>query len=354
MWGLLALLAAGCAPPLRTASRTPAAAPPTETPPTSLHLRPSIRPVATYSIVARDGSTGELGVAVQSHWFSVGSVVPWAESGVGAVATQSLVEVSYGPLGLDLMRAGKTAPQALAALTAADPGQAYRQVAMVDASGNVATHTGDLCIAHASHKSGKARDGSPYSAQANMMDGPGVPDAMSAAFESSTGPLADRLLAALDAAQTAGGDIRGRQSAAMLIVRAESTGKPWEDRLVDLRVEDSPEPLVELRRLVHLQRAYQHMNAGDAAMEHKDTAAAMREYQAALADAPTNTEMAFWVGVALVNAEKDDEALPYFARAFADPARGARWLELAERLPKSKLMRDDAALLRRIRAQLPK
>jgi uncharacterized Ntn-hydrolase superfamily protein len=234
------------------------------------------RPVSTYSIVARDAATGELGVAVQSHWFSVGSVVPWAEAGVGAVATQSFVDPSYGPLGLQLMRAGKSAPEALQALLAGDSGRDVRQVGMVDASGKVATHTGRLDIPQAG---GQAGDG--YVVQANLMDKATVWPAMARAFEGAKGDLAERMLAALDAAEAEGGDIRGRQSSALLVVKAKSSGRPWADKLFDLRVEDHPDPLVELRRLVRVQRAYNHMTAGDDCVAVKDWACAEREYGAA-------------------------------------------------------------------------
>jgi len=212
----------------------------------------SRRPVATYSIVARDSTTGQLGVAVQSHFFSVGPIVPWAEPGVGAVATQSLVDPAYGPLGLDLMRMGRTAPEALKALVSADKDAEVRQVAMVDAHGNVAVHTGKRAIYAAGHQTGVQ-----YSVQANLMEKSTVWAAMSKAYESSTGDLAERMLAALEAAEAEGGDIRGRQSAAILIVGPKNTNRPWTwgDRLFELRVEDHPNPVVELRRLVTLQRA---------------------------------------------------------------------------------------------------
>src|SRR5207248_1848101 len=221
------------------------------------HARP-LRPVNTFSIVARDPATGEMGVAVQSHWFSVGSIVPWAEAGVGAVATQSFVDPSYGKLGLDLMRAGRSAPEALAGLLAADSNRDVRQVAMIDAQGRVAAHTGAKDIQSAGNHVGEQ-----YSTQANLMSNDNIWPAMAKAYEETKGDLAERLLAALDAAQSAGGDIRGRQSAAIVVVKAKSSGKPWEDRIFDLRVDDSTEPLKELRRLVTLQRAYNHMNAGD-------------------------------------------------------------------------------------------
>ena len=220
-------------------------------------LLASPRPVATYSIVARDPATGTIGVAVQSHWFSVGSVVSFAEAGVGAVATQSFVDPSYGPLGLTLMRTGRTAPEALQALLAGDSGREVRQVGMVDAQGRVATHTGNLCIPAAGGQSGAG-----YVVQANLMEKPSVWPAMARAFEAARGDLAERMLAALEAAEAEGGDIRGRQSAALVVVKAASTGRPWADRLFDLRVEDHAEPLRELRRLVGLQRAYTPHDAG--------------------------------------------------------------------------------------------
>jgi uncharacterized Ntn-hydrolase superfamily protein len=302
----------------------------------------SVRPVHTYSIVARDPATGEMGVAVQSHWFSVGSVVPWAEAGVGAVATQSFVEPSYGPLGLALMRAGRTAPEALAALLAGDSGRDVRQVGMVDAKGNVATHTGRLDIPAAGGQSGRQ-----YVVQANLMEKATVWPAMARAFEAAWGDLAERMLAALDAAEAEGGDIRGRQSAAILIVRGQSTGRPWDDKVMDLRVEDSPEPLRELRRLVNLQRAYAHMNAGDARMTENDVDGAVAEYGAAETIAPEVSEMTYWHAATLAGAGRVEESLPLFERAFAaDP----NWAVLTARLPSAGLLPKDDALIRRILA----
>jgi len=300
------------------------------------------RPVHTYSIVARDAGTGELGVAVQSHWFSVGAVVPWAESGVGAVATQSIVDPAYGPLGLALMRAGKTAPEALAALLAGDPGREVRQVGMVDARGGVATHTGKMDIPAAGGQAGAG-----YVVQANLMEKPTVWGAMARAFESARGDLAERMLAALDAGQGEGGDIRGVQSAAILVVRGTSTGRPWADKVFDLRVEDHPEPLKELRRLVGVQRAYNHMSAGDDCVAAKDWACAEREYGTAEGMQPANAEMAFWHGVALASNGKMDAARPLFHRAFAaDP----RWRELVTRLPSVDQLPKDPRLMEAILA----
>lgn len=308
------------------------------------------RPVATYSIVARDAATGQLGVAVQSHWFSVGSLVPWAEAGVGAVATQSLVDVRYGPMGLALMKGGRTAPQALDALTHSDTAPDVRQVAMIDAAGNVATHTGAKCIAEAGHKNGKAPDGSAYSAQANLMAHATVPGAMAGAFEASSGPLAHRLMAALHAAQAAGGDVRGRQSAAILIVKGTSSGKPWEDRIVELRVEDAPDPLAELDRILRLREAYDRMNAGDLAMEKNDIEGALREYAAARDLAPGNSEMGFWTAVSLVNAKRTADAEPLLREAYKD--NQGDWRTTLRRLPASGLLNIDAAEVERL-ATLP-
>jgi uncharacterized Ntn-hydrolase superfamily protein len=300
------------------------------------------RPVHTYSIVARDPATGELGVAVQSHWFSVGSVVPWAEAGVGAVATQSFVDPSYGKLGLDLMRAGRSAPDALKALLAGDEGRDVRQVAMIDTQGRVAAHTGGKCIEAAGHVVG-----TNYSVQANLMLNEKIWPAMSKAFESAAGDLAERMLAALDAAQQAGGDIRGRQSAALIVVAAKSTGKPWVDRVFDLRVDDSPEPLQELRRLVTVQRAYNRMNAGDLAVERKDNEAALREYGAAAQLVPDSAEILYWHAIALVNMGRVTEALPLLRRVYA---MDKNWLTLTPRLVKAGLLPNDAALLKQITA----
>jgi uncharacterized Ntn-hydrolase superfamily protein len=301
---------------------------------------PILRPVHTYSIVARDPGTGELGVAVQSHWFNVGSIVPWAEAGVGAVATQSFVDPSYGKLGLDLMRAGRSAPEALRALLAGDEGREVRQVAMIDAQGRVAAHTGSKDIQAAGQIVGKS-----YSVQANLMLDDTVWPAMARAFEAAQGDLAGRMLAALDAAQAAGGDLRGRQSAALIVVTGKPTGRPWVDRLFDLRVDDSPEPLKELRRLVTLQRAYGHMNAGDLAVEKGDDDRALAEYSAAAKLVPDNAEMIYWWAVALVNMGRVDESLPLFRKVFA---MDRNWATLTPRLPKSGLLPDDPKLIDRI------
>lgn len=298
------------------------------------------RPVHTYSIVARDPNTGELGVAVQSHWFSVGTSVAWAEAGVGAVATQSFVDPSYGKLGLDLMRLGKSAPDALKALLAGDEGREVRQVGMIDAQGRVDAWTGKNDIQAAGHIVG-----TNFAVQANLMLNEKVWPAMARAFENTKGDLADRMLAALDAAQAEGGDIRGRQSAALIVVTGKPTGQPWKDRTFDLRVDDSPEPLKDLRRLVTLQRAYNHMNAGDLAVEKKDNEGALREYSAAEKLVPDNAEMIYWHAVALVNMGRVEDSLPLFKRVFA---MDRNWAVLTPRLPKSGLLPDDPKVIERI------
>jgi uncharacterized Ntn-hydrolase superfamily protein len=301
------------------------------------------RPVATYSIVARDPDTGQMGVAVQSHWFSVGPIVPWAEAGVGAVATQSFVDPSYGPLGLELMRLGRTAPEALEALVSTDQGEAVRQVAMVDAKGNVDAHTGVRAIQAAGHHVGEQ-----YSVQANLMAKPTVWPAMARAFEETEGDLAERMLAALEAAEREGGDIRGRQSAAIVIVAAENTGRCWADRVFDLRVEDHADPVGELRRLVRLKRAYAKLNEGDEWFAKGDVNRALEAYEAATSivpDGATNGEAPFWVGVTLAAAGASGDALPYLRRAHVqDP----RWAELVPRLPAAGLLPDDEAYIERL------
>ncbi|HKD17935.1 MAG TPA: DUF1028 domain-containing protein [Thermoanaerobaculia bacterium] len=299
-----------------------------------------LRPVHTFSIVARDPQTGELGVAVQSHAFSVGSGVSWAEAGVGAVATQSFIDPSYGPLGLELMRAGRSAPDALRGLLAADDGRDVRQVAMIDSSGRVAAHTGAKCIPAAGN-----HVGDNYSVQANLMDNDNVWPAMAKAFEAAKGDLAERMLQALEAAQAAGGDIRGMQSAAILVVKGTSSGKPWNDKVFDLRVEDHPQPLVELRRLVTFQRANNLANEGDRYIEKKDDVAANKAYAAAEAILPDFAEMAFWHAVSLANMGKVDDSLPIFAKAYR---LYPKFRELPPRLAKVGLLPDDPKVIARI------
>ena len=275
----------------------------------------------TYSIVAHDPRTGEVGVAVQSHWFSVGSVVSWARAGVGAVATQSIAEPSYGPGLLDLLAEGLAPDEAIARLTADDERAVFRQVAVVDASGRVAAHTGASCIAFAGDQTGEG-----FSAQANMMASSEVWPAMARGFEAAEGPLARRLIAALRAAEGAGGDVRGRQSAAIVVAPAE--GEPW--RLsVDLRVEDHPEPLDEIERLLDLADAYRlATEADDLVGRGRHDEAAMRYVRAAEL-APGNHELIFWAGMAAAEGGDMDTAIER-VRTAIDMQPG--WAELLERL----------------------
>jgi uncharacterized Ntn-hydrolase superfamily protein len=335
-----------------------------------------LRPVHTFSIVARDPATGEMGVAVQSHWFAVGAEVTWAEAGVGAIATQSFIDPGYGKLGLDLLRAGKSADEALRALLAADPDAPTRQVAMVDAQGRVACFTGkkDIpaagCAAGALSTGGSAKQvelmgrsdsgaplelqvfvGSEFSAQANLMEKNTVWPAMAAAYLATKGDLTDRLIAALEAAQGEGGDIRGKQSAAILIVRGKSTGKPWQDKVVDLRVDDSDDPINELKRLVRYHRAYDHMENGDECSTKRDWDCAVREYGEAEKLLPNQVEVVFWHAVTLVTSGRVEDSLPLFRKVFA---REPKWAELLGRLPQADLFPNDPQLIARIRAQAPK
>jgi uncharacterized Ntn-hydrolase superfamily protein len=275
----------------------------------------------TYSIVARDPQTGELGVAVQSHFFSVGPIVPWALPGVGAVATQALVEVSYGPRALDLLKQGADSRQALAQLVAEDPGSAGRQVAVIDAAGGVAVHTGDGCIPLAGHATAEA-----VSCQANMMASERVWPKMLDVFRSTGGTLTGRLLAALDAAEAEGGDVRGRQSAAILVVPA--TGRPW-DQVVSLRVEDDPDPLPELRRLVSLHDAYAFAIRGDELMGEGRHDEAGQAYLRAAELAPENDELRFWSGLSTAQMGDLERGVALVREAIA---QHAGWRDLLKRL----------------------
>lgn len=285
----------------------------------------------TYSIVARDKVTGEMAVAVQSHWFSVGTLVSWGRSGVGVVATQSFVNPAFGPEGLGLMAEGKSAAEALELLVSKDSGKDVRQVAFLDVNGGVSAHTGEKCIASAGHITGDN-----FSVQANMMLNDQVVPAMAKAFEENSDlPLGERVLKVLLAAQQAGGDIRGKQSAALLVVSGQPVKEPWLDKKIDLRVDDHEEPLLELERLLKVHKAYEHLNRGDLAMEHGDMALALEEYGAAESMFPNNLEMKYWKAVTLANNGKLGEALPIFRDVFA---ADANWKELTRRLPDSGLL----------------
>jgi uncharacterized Ntn-hydrolase superfamily protein len=296
--------------------------------------------VHTFSIVARDEKTGEMAVGVQSHWFSVGTSVPWAEAGVGAVATQSFVDKSYGPKALALLKKGFTAQQAMDSLTNADPGREVRQVAIVDNKGNIATHTGKNCIQVAKHIKGKH-----FSVQSNMMLGDQVNEYMVKAFEqSSNKPLAERVLLALEAAQQAGGDIRGMQAAALVVVPGKPT-ETWNNKSVDLRVDDAAKPLQELRRLYNVHLAYEHMNRGDLAVEKNNMPLAMDEYNAAMKLFPANLEMQYWTAITLANNKQVAKALPMLKTIFT---RDKNWKELTRRLPPVGLLTVTPAELTKI------
>jgi len=302
----------------------------------------------TYSLVARDAETGELGIAVQTHYFQVGTLVPWARSGVGAVAAQARgpgadgrgrghVEVRYGPLGLDLMESGYSAEQALKALLTADPFADWRQVAMIDATGGVATHTGSRCVAAAGH-----RPGPGFSAQGNMMASDAVWGAIAAGFQSANGRLAERMLAGLEAGQAAGGDLRGQQSAALLVVAGTASGQPWLDRQVDIRVDDHTAPLVELRRLLRLRRAYTTLEAAHVALAKGDRPQAETLRSDVLRLAPEVSELRFWSALDSAAAGQLDQAVAILTELFAAEAC---WLEYMRRLPASGWLDRDLARL---------
>jgi uncharacterized Ntn-hydrolase superfamily protein len=292
--------------------------------------------VHTYSIVARDEESGEIGVGVQSHYFNV-SVVAWGESGVGVVATQSFVNKSFGLRGLELLKRGKTPKEALDLLISEDEGREMRQVSIMDAKGNVATHTGLKCIKYAGHKIGNN-----YSVQANMMLSEKVWPLMAEAFEENEKlPLAERIIKSLKAAELVGGDIRGKQSANLVIYRGEISEEKWEDPLIDLRVDDHEEPLKELERLLTLYRAYEQGDKGDQAVEEGDIEAALNHYKEGMEMIPDNLEMKYWTAVMLANNNKIEEALGLFSEVFAEDSN---WRILTERLPEVDILkvREDA------------
>jgi len=294
----------------------------------------------TFSIVARDTATGEMAIGVQSHWFAVGTSVSWAKSGVGAVATQSFVNPALGPKGLQLMESGVSAKDALKQLIDADEGRDFRQVAMIDKNGSVWSYTGDKCVQSAANYVGDN-----FSVQANMMLNDKVVPAMVKAYQENMHlPLAERIVQVMIAAQKAGGDIRGKQSAALLVVGAQKMPE-WQDKLVDLRVDDNEDPLAELSRLLFIQRAYEHMNKGDLAVEVNDMQLALEEYAAAEKMQPKNLEMKYWKAVTMANNNMLEEALPIFKYVFNTDAN---WKEMTTRLPASGLLTVSKEDLQRI------
>ncbi len=285
----------------------------------------------TFSIVARDPKTGEMAVAVQSHWFSVGTVVAWGEAGVGVVATQSFVNKSFGIRGLELLKQGKTPQETMDILLSDDAGKEVRQVAILDINGKVATHTGKNCIDAAGHINGEN-----FSVQANMMLNDKVWPAMANAWKKNEQlPFAERVMEVMKAAQAAGGDIRGKQSAVLMVFASKKSNEPWNDKLIDLRVDDSKEPIKELERLLKLHRAYEHMNQGDLYTEKNDMANAMKEYNAAMKMFPDNLEMKYWTAITLANNKQVNKALPMLKEIYA---KDANWKELTKRLPKVGLL----------------
>lgn len=288
----------------------------------------------TYSIVALDDTTGELGVAVQTHQMCVGSGVPWIEAGVGAIATQAMTNMSFGPMGLSLLRHGVGAERALQALVASDEGAPRRQVAMVDAGGRSAAWTGEACIPYAGHRLGHG-----FSVQANMMLKASVPDAMAETFESAQGTLAERMLAALQAGQAEGGDIRGMQSAALQIrggARAKILGHPDWRPILDLRVDEHATPLDQLARLVRLRQADLTSRLGDQAMESGDKDTALIHWAQARAAAPELEELAFWQALTLAdNTDDPDLAADILAPVLSRHPLRPQWIELIHRLARS-------------------
>jgi uncharacterized Ntn-hydrolase superfamily protein len=294
----------------------------------------------TFSIVARDKETGDLGVAVQTHWFAVGALCPWVEAGTGAVATQSMVEVSYGPKSLEYLRSGKTPREALDLQIAADENSDQRQVAIINHKGKIAVHTGSRCIREAGHFVGEG-----YTVQANMMLNNSIWPAMAEAFEKTSGDLSWRMLSALKAGQAAGGDIRGIQSAALLVADNQKSNEPWKHVKVDIRIDDHSDPIGELERLLSIHSAYEQMNKGDDYLSKGNFKAAGEAYQQAYKLNPGNDEVPFWHAVSLIEADRLEEALPLFESIFRkDP----NWYELVKRLPECGLMKKDPIILKRI------
>jgi len=285
----------------------------------------------TFSIVARDSRTGEMAVAVQSHWFSVGSVVSWGEAGVGVVATQSFTNKSFGMRGLELLKQGKSPQEALDILLSDDSGKDFRQVAILDKLGRAATFTGKSCIDMAGHQNGEN-----FSVQANMMLNDKVVPAMEKAWkEYSALPLAERMVAVLKEAQKAGGDIRGKQSAVLLVFAAETSATPWNDKLIDLRVDDAVDPIKEIERLLKVFRAFEHMNKGDYYVEINEMKSAMDEYNKAMKLFPDNLEMEYWTAITLANSKEISKASEMLQSIYK---RDPNWRELTRRLPKSGVL----------------
>jgi uncharacterized Ntn-hydrolase superfamily protein len=301
----------------------------------------------TYSIVARDKKTGELGVAVQSHYFSVGSAVTWARAGVGAVATQAMVDVRYGPLGLELMAGGMSAPEALSSLLKGDSKPEIRQVAMVDSAGRVAAHTGTKCIPNAGHTTG---DG--FSCQGNIMKSNRVWGAMSREFKANADlPLPERLVAALEAGEEAGGDLRGRQSAAILVVEPSLKPEAWEGKVVELRVEDDAEPLVELKRLLRYQRGYRWVDRGDDLLSSNKIREAIEAYSQGMKLVPEVLELKYWVAISLISSGQDKKRGMKMLREVC--AQDRNWIRVTRGMIRIGTPPLDPSLLLEVSGQRP-
>ena len=276
----------------------------------------------TYSIVARDPETGRFGIAVQSHFLGVGPVVPWLEAGVGAVATQASVNVSFGPIGLEMLRAGQTAAEVVASLTGGDERAAIRQLGVVDAEGRAAAHTGAECIPACGHHVGEG-----YTVQGNLLERDTCWPAMADAYEGALTrgePFVERLVLALEAAEREGGDVRGRQSAAIMVVDGEVRpttwrGRLWGGRLMDVRVEDHADPVPELRRIVTMHLAYELSDDdGDAARAGRSPE---ERYALARELAPDAYELVFWRGVELATGGDVEAGRRELQIAFAADSR---------------------------------
>lgn len=283
----------------------------------------------TYSIIARDPETGEIGVAVQTAWIAVGTICSWAEAGVGAVATQSYARPSHGPSGLTLIRNGHTAKEALAAVLAGDPGREVRQVGMIDVNGVADSFTGANCIRFAGHHVGEN-----YAVQANMMATDTVPDAMVAAFESTRGELVVRLLAALQAAQGEGGDFRGKQSAALKIVKGELPKNYWEGVVFDVRVDDHAEPVTELTRICNRHQAHDKMWAGLEKAAQGDFDAAMTLYEASIAIDNTDMQPSFSFAVDVAVKHRQLSLVEHILRDLFQ--RDRMWVEYFVRMAEAR------------------
>lgn len=285
----------------------------------------SVVPVTTFSIVARDAESGALGVAVASRFFDVGGSVPWAEAGVGAVATQSFIEPGYGPRALDLLRGGCSAEAALKTLLEADPQRELRQVAVLDASGRAAAHTGALCIPFAGHRASPGR-----SVQGNLLASERVGAAMEEAYERARGPFARRLLKALEAGQRAGGDARGMQSAALLVVREISAAEPWRNRVVHLTVEDHRRPIAELGRLWRLRCALDAVDAAQRALQEGRPDEARARFEEGVRLSRGHDEIRFWAGLAFLGLGHEEDGLAQLRAALH---KNPRWRQVLRRLP---------------------